>query len=90
MKMNKLDPDGMMNVNRQIFSDLGKWLISSGGMWFYLMGAGTIGFSLLMQLLGDDDLFRGGKGAGIAEMVIGGGLMCIHRLREKFGKNKKE
>ena len=80
MKNEKIDPDGMLKVNRELFSDLGKWLVTTGGTWFYLMGLGAVVYAKIRQIgeVIQDKLDM--YGFGISMMLIGGSLLFINQM----------
>ena len=89
MKKKFLNPNGMLKTNLEIFSDLGKWLITSGGMWLYSFGFGFICMSFfLTRVFGVDDIkvTKGMIDGGLGMMITGGGLLFIKQLRD-FSKN---
>jgi hypothetical protein len=92
MKLEKIDPDGNWKINREIFSDLGKWLITAGGMWLYAFGISGIIFDTFRMIgVAEPQKLPDFTGGSIAMMVIGGGLMFINQFRlfiKKVAKKK--
>ena len=84
MKKNEIDPDGMLKTNLEIFSDLGKWLTTSGGMWMYLFGIFFACITFLARFLGAENIkdTKGLINSGLGMAIIGGGLLFIRQFRE--------
>ena len=89
MKMTKIDPDGMLKINREIFSDFGKWLFK--GTWLIFLGVSWIFFYLINLISPNPEIHHADRMLKIAIflVILGVLLLVINKVRKRNQGNEK-
>ena len=89
MKMTKIDPDGMLKINREIFSDFGKWLFK--GTWLIFLGVSWIFFYLINLISPNPEIHHADRMLKIAVIlvILGVLLLVINKVRKRNQGNEK-